>query len=472
MNNTVVIPEVVWDHLQKHLLKDKDEHLAFLLAGYSVVDGSHHLLARELITIDDTHLGDGAGWHSLSLKLEELVRVMNLATKSKLTLIEAHSHPFSESIVDFSGIDLKGQEEMFAYLQDITPGKSYAALVLGQKAVRGLVWVPGRKKPLPISRFKIVGESLKVSPVPSYRWSIDTTSSEERCENSAYHRQILAFGKQGQQRLQVMRVAIVGLGGLGSIVAQELAHLGVRYLTLIDDDHIELTNLHRVVGASDKDVGKKKVETAGRLIRTVNTKTNLKKIPTNVRSTEALEALKEADVIFGCVDTDSGRMIVNELALAYLVPYIDCGVGIEVQEDVITEAGGRVVVWRPGKPCLLCAREFNPRVAAEELESPEEKEFRQRHGYIAGATIPEPAVISLNATVASIAVTEFLALTTAFRPPRYYTYYDLLEERAGPRLVSHDIGCPACSVVGLGDLANIDRYSRQGLPADLPEIRF
>src|SRR5439155_10963135 len=108
----------------------------------------------------------------------------------------------------------------------------------------------------------------------------------------------------------------------------------------------------------------------------------------------------------------------------------------------------RVVVWVPGRPCLLCAREFSPRVAAEELESPKERKFRRDHGYVIGAnnSIKEPAVISLNGTVASLAVTEFLALVTGFRAPRFYTYYDLLEGRVGPRIVSSGSRCTTCSV--------------------------
>lgn len=64
------------------------------------------------------------------------------------------------------------------------------------------------------------------------------------------------------------------------------------------------------------------------------------------------------------------------------------------------EAGERVVLWVPGRPCLLSVTGVNTHVAAEELESSQEREFRKRHGYVSGANAPEPAVISLNGTVA------------------------------------------------------------------------
>jgi hypothetical protein len=72
--------------------------------------------------------------------------------------------------------------------------------------------------------------------------------------------------------------------------------------------------------------------------------------------------------------------------------------------------------------------------------------------------MPAPSVISLNATVASIAVTEFLALATGVRQSQYYTYYDMLEQRMGPRIVQANGNCVACAVVALGDRVNMRRY--------------
>ena len=82
----------------------------------------------------------------------------------------------------------------------------------------------------------------------------------------------------------------------------------------------------------------------------------------------------------------------------------------------------------------------------------------------------QPAVISLNGTIASIAVTEFLALVSGFRVSQHYVYYDMLEERAGPRVVKKEERCTACALQGLGDKADVLRYSRVGLPNDLPLV--
>ena len=332
-------------------------------------------------------------------------------------------------------------------------------MVLGGASVDGLIWTnPG--KPDPIAEVRVIGNDwmrLATTSAPRPVRPLARTKSER------YVRQILALGDAGQRILETVHVAIVGLGGLGSLVAEQLAHLGVRRFTVVDNDRLETTNLNRLVGAKRSDVGRLKVDIAARNIRGISRASKVERIPRNVRESEALDALKLADFIFGCVDSDSARLILNELALAYQVPYIDSGVGIAAIEGRIAEAGGRVIVWVPGRPCLLCAAEIDVRIAAEELENEDQRRFRREHGYVSGADVPAPSVISLNATVASIAVTEFLALATGVRQSQCYTYYDLLEQRMGPRIVRANDNCVACAVAAFGDRVNIQRYGLEDL---------
>lgn len=464
MEHRLTISSQMWAQLRDHLLADHDEHLAFILAGHTVVDGEYVLLARDLVLIPDQDVEGGDVSCGLSLKLERLLDVMNQANRAGLALIEAHSHPFSTRHVAFSLTDTDGQQELAAYLAEALPGRPYGALVLGQDSVAGRLWPSGERRPSPLGEVRVLGDNLTRLLLGKSH----NPRSRSREGKDTYDRQVLAIGEEGQAKLQCSKVAIVGLGGVGSVVAQQLAHLGVSEYILIDDDRVERSNLHRLVGATPSDVGALKVDVAARQINAINPTAKVTSIPSSVRSTEALATLKGSDVLFGCVDTDAARLILNELALAYIVPYIDCGVGILVGEEGLAEAGGKVSVWTPGRPCLLCIRDIHPEIAAEELESEEEREFRRQHGYVAGAHIPEPAVISLNSTVASIAVTEFLAFVVGIRPSHHYTYYDLLEGRVGPRLASRNSRCTACGLHGLGDRAGIERYSRVGLPHDLP----
>lgn len=85
----------------------------------------------------------------------------------------------------------------------------------------------------------------------------------------AHDRQIRAFGEDGQRAIQALRVGFVGLGGTGSVAAQQLAHLGVRRFLLLDPDALDDTSLNRVVGATPRDVGGAKVLVAKRTIRRI-----------------------------------------------------------------------------------------------------------------------------------------------------------------------------------------------------------
>lgn len=288
-----------------------------------------------------------------------------------------------------------------------------------------------------------------------------------------FSRQILAFGGEGQKAIMNTRVGVVGVGGLGSCVIQMLSYLGVQEFMLVDDDRVEESNLNRLIGAVREDVVNKttKVEVAQRVIRSVNPKANIT-IMGNLRSAEAIESLSTfPGVIFGCVDNDSARMILTDLAAAYEKILIDCATEIEPDGDKIMNFGGRVIVARPGDFCLWCANQIDAEIAKQELESDKEKSFRKNHGYGLGAAVTAPAVISLNMTVAGLAVTEFLMLVTGIREPeRMLTYKGMIRGKVVPSNDLKKPGCLVCeSLVGKKDKVDLKKYLRSSLPTDLPK---
>ena len=469
MHHRLVISNRMWTDLREHLLSDQKEHLAFILAGFTSSGHNCLLFAREVITVPKEAFknSDTAFW--LDLQLDFLLDVFNKVNKKGLALIEAHSHPLARDNVHFSRTDDEGQEELVNYLSDTLPNRPYAALVLGQSSIDGRIWLPRIKSPFPLNEVRVIGEKLsRFSTTESLRTQKKNRLKEEISEH--FHRQVLAIGETGQRIVQELRVGVVGLGGIGSMVIQQLTHLGVQSFVLVDDDRVESSNLHRLAGSIPDDVGQLKVDVARRNILAINSIAKIQSLAMNVRNEGAIQKLKEVDVLFGCVDTDAGRMILNEIALAYLLPYIDCGVGIRASEQGLEEIGGKVNVWTPGRPCLLCCKDFSPSIAAEELESEEQLEFRRKHGYVEGAQVPEPAVMTLNGTIASIAAGEFLAMVASVRPSIHYTFSDYLEGRTGRRIVKHNSKCTACVLYGLGDKAKLDRYSLPALPSDIPRI--
>ena len=289
-------------------------------------------------------------------------------------------------------------------------------------------------------------------------------------DQDRFSRQILAFGQEGQRRIAAVKVGIVGLGGIGSSVAQMLAYLGVKEFLLVDDDIVGESNLNRLIGASIEDVKNKtaKVAVAKRVINSVHSAA-VKELFKNLRSEEAIDSLCQTpEIIFGCVDNDSGRLILTELAAAYNKTLIDSGTEI-INNPEFQEFGGRVIVARPGDFCLLCAEQIDLEVARQELESEEEKNYRQKLGYGLGKKMPDPSVISLNTIIAGLAVTEFLMLVTGLRAPNRKVTYKGMRGVFRESIDAKRNDCVVCnSLVGKRELADIKRYLRRGLPKDLP----
>ena len=286
-----------------------------------------------------------------------------------------------------------------------------------------------------------------------------------------YSRQILAFGSECQKKLSAIKVGIVGVGGIGSQISQNLAYLGIHSFIIVDDDTVEESNLNRLVGATKDDAVKKrfKVDVAERMIEKINPDTNIEIYHLNLRNEQVLDSLTKLDFLFGCVDNDSARLILTELSAAYEIPLIDSAFEIQTENNKVADFGGRVIVAIPGEFCISCANQLDHKIAQIELESSIESEFREKHGYGLGAAVTAPAVISLNTIIAGMAVTEFLVFISGIRQPnRKITYKGM----RGVVFASSDEkkdDCIVCNTIfQKRDSADLKRYARLGLPEDLP----
>jgi hypothetical protein len=196
---------------------------------------------------------------------------------------------------------------------------------------------------------------------------------------------------------------VIGGGGGGSHIAQQVAHLGVGRLAIVDHDHLEDTNVERVVGVGYGDVGQLKAELLAK--RFGDLKTSIVAVPARAESPDGRCWIEQSDVVFGAVDGARARNNIERLCRSALVPYFDIGLTIQVAEDdvTITAIGGQVVTSLPGGPCLWCAE-----VVTDDLI------LRDREEYLAGR--PDQQVISMNGLLASQAVNAMLAVMTGYAP--------------------------------------------------------
>jgi len=234
----------------------------------------------------------------------------------------------------------------------------------------------------------------------------------------------------------------------------------------VNPDRVELSNLNRLDGGRpwDARLRRKKVKVLRREIKRIAPGSKVTALAKSLLTKEALNALTRVDVLFGCTDNDGTRLCLNELSAGYLKPYIDMGSGIDAPGGSIKEAGGRVTVVLPGAGCLLDAKCVDVSQAGYELAGPTMQEFARQQGYVTRAHVHAPSVMSLNQTVASLAVTEFKALVTGMRPPFRLLHYDLLKEMLRPVTFQTGGSCVVChNCLGKGDLLGIvKRYAAAG----------
>ena len=168
-----------------------------------------------------------------------------------------------------------------------------------------------------------------------------------------YERNILlrGVGEAGQAALNGARVLQVGAGGLGSPVAYYLAAAGVGTLGIMDGDRVDESNLNRQILHTSERVGEEKVISAARTIEALNPSITVQPIPERLTPENALSIMADYDVVVDCVDSFSGKFLINDAAVLLGKTYIHCGV---------VGWGGQLFTHRPGGPCLRCLMPFIP----------------------------------------------------------------------------------------------------------------
>lgn len=394
--------------LQATLLGGDTERCAILYATQvSRSDGTTRLLTRQVQFAEDADY-TRRGQFEAELKPEVVAWAAKRAKTDNLALVFVHSHPGSHAPF-FSAVDSMGEKHLAAFLEKRHPAFAHAAIVISAGGVRARRL--GTEKEI---RVVSVGNNREVLFDPVFSGS---RASEH------FDRQIRAFGEAGQRALQCLRVAIVGLGGTGSLVSHQLVHLGVRDFILIDPDVVEVTNLNRVANATFSDVGGSKVEVAARYIRNFSKEASAKCVKGDVMTVQTARELLNADLIFACTDSHGSRSVLQQVSYQYLIPCIDMGVTIIVDKARISHIYGRVQLLAPGLACLTCDGLLNP----DEVRRDMMTEFeREADPYIQGAREPAPAVMSLNGTVSSLAVTMFLAVTTGIPTKGRHVLYNAM----------------------------------------------
>jgi molybdopterin/thiamine biosynthesis adenylyltransferase len=276
---------------------------------------------------------------------------------------------------------------------------------------------------------------------------------------SRFDRNIRLFGVEGQKKLRQTRVAVIGVGGLGSHVVQQLALLGVGAIALVDNEQVSISNKNRYIGVryDDPVPGTYKVDVASRTARGIDPLIEIIKVPDSLMSPNAFSVVQNADYVFGCLDEDGPRFVLNDVSTAYARPYLD------LASDVVEGAfGGRIVFKTKSPGCLFCFGELDQNEIQRFLESPADRLNREAAYGIdrAHLSLAGPSVVSVNGTIASLAVTEFMITCTGLAQPKQFIDYRGERGRCAERLFAARPGCPYCGQWNSRDRADVDRYLR------------
>ena len=381
-----------WATVSQHLFGGSGERGAALLAEQTEGPRGPRLLVRHVVPAVDgvSYVPGTTGFRALT---SEFVReCVSRAHDEGLVYIAVHNHGGFDR-VRFSDIDLESHARGYPALVQFT-GNPVAGLVLTPGAAAGDIWLTDGTR-VSLAELVVPGTSpTRLRTVPAA-----VSSSDDR-----WDRQARVYGEAGQEILANMRVAVVGLGGAGSVATELLARLGVGHLVLIDPQDVDETNLPRLVAAEPYDIGVPKVTVAARNARRANPGIYIDEHVKEVHDPAVVATLRDCDYIFLAADSHSARHFVNMVVEENLVPGVQVGVKVPVDADGVV---GRIHVavrpLIPGEGCLWCNRLIDPTELAIDLQP---ADVRRGARYL--DEVPAPSVIALNAVAVAEAVNRFM----------------------------------------------------------------
>jgi molybdopterin-synthase adenylyltransferase len=449
----VTIGSSDWQFLKELLFTpDGNENASALLCGTSDTDIQRRLLVRRIRPVPPDMYIERHPYH-LEVAPSFYNNLITECLNERLTLVIVHSHPGHHDAW-YSASDDYGERRLLPALASLLPDTLPASLVITPSAVTGRVCLDDQFIPL-------AGMTITGTPIVRYEFRKDNRKKEEPSER--FDRQIRAFGKDGQRTLESLKVAIIGVGGTGSLVAEQLVRAGVRNLRLIDHDEIEESNLSRIFGTTKRDVNLRKVDVLEKYLKKIRG-VAISKDPRSAIKQSVLMTLRDCDLVFSCVDNDRTRALLNRFAHQYLIPVIDLGTRLDGRQGQITAAAGRVTIMGNDFTCLRCSNHINAERIRAESMSREERIVLQREGYVMGIDEPAPAVVTINTVVAGLGATAslnlFVALTGGIQPVDQI--YDAQSGSVFPVSPRHDKGCDICDDAGgikaLGDTQIVSAY--------------
>ncbi len=379
---------------------------------------------------------------------QSISAAVSRAIAARAGLLFIHSHPDPAFPLGLSAVDREAFNALASTLAPMLDGP-FGAVVVHPHGWSGVLWAGETLRP--IERILDVGRSLQfLSPV--------TVISDSPLDT----RQLDALGSVNH-KLRILTVAIVGCGGLGSPMAEQLTRMGVGELILVDHDRLDTpSNVRRVFGSTMADLQEDpplpKVDVVGNHLDRIGLGVPTRRVLGDVRTEAVFRTLLDTDIVLCGTDTHGSRAVLNDLASAYLLPVIDVGVRVGTKTGgVLTGLLAEVRVVTPTTPCLWCRRIISSEVIRAENLPDAERSQLKREGYVLGGVgDPAPSVIALTVLGSGLAACALLAILSDDGEVASDGYWvDGFLGDARDNTTQQPIpSCRCRAVLGLGDVAS------------------
>ena len=349
---TTQIHHALVDHLVRD---DGDEDLTFLVWKPSIGRERDTAVICDVVWPED---GDRHVHGNVSFESAYFLRACAAAEEVGGGLALIHSHPGGNEWQGLSRDDYAAESGHAGQAVALT-GKPLMGLTMagGSRKYSARRWqktAPRTWEPQWALNVRVVGDQMLVS-LPEGRDEF-TTQYQKRT--------IDAWGRDAQQVIGSLRVAVVGAGSVGSQIVESLARTGFGDLVVMDYDAVEDHNLDRILNATTDhaDTGQLKARVAAEAALAHGTHPRIRVTWSNHSAIEriGIADLKDCDLIFCCVDRPAGRASLNALAYAHLIPVVDGGVMVTPGRRFMRGAEWRAHVAAPGRRCLECLGQYEP----------------------------------------------------------------------------------------------------------------
>ena len=407
---------------------------------------------RRLLAVDPMFPPEDAWEDQHENQLRPSARWISAAISNAVTnragLLFVHSHPDPLHPIGFSSIDRSSIASLAETVGPILEGP-FAAAVVHPEGWAAAVVDGGTLQDVP--RIVSIGRNVQLlSPRDSHFPTFDEALDD---------RQRDALGTV-HDFIRQLDIAVVGAGGIGSPIAEQLVRMGAGSVTIVDDDVLDTpSNVRRVVGSTAADLGSTvpppKVDVVGRHLDQLGLRVPVRRIKGDVRRERAFRELLDADVVMCATDTHGSRAVLNDLASAYMLPVIDVGAqaGAKKNGDLAVLAV-EVSVLTPVTPCLWCRKRISADVIRAENLPAEQRDRLVREGYLVGGVgLPAPSVIALTTLGAGLATCALLALLSNEGEvcPSGYWVDGMMGDGMETRPQEPEVSCRCRSRIGTGD---------------------